>query len=102
LSTADAGKLCCYFHFREPILLNQKTLLQKASLDKSIDFLDPIDADIPKGGSWSVQYEKGCGLVTLRSLHWLGFIFYHVPETRKFGCVYVGTGEKNLDLPFML
>ena len=53
-------------------------------------------------GSWSVQYEKGCGLVTLRSLHWLGFVFYHVPETRKFGCIYVGTGEKNLDLPFML
>ncbi|XP_028413798.1 radial spoke head protein 9 homolog [Dendronephthya gigantea] len=102
LSIPDAGKLCSYFHFREPILLNQKTLLQKASLDKSIDFLDPIDADIPKGGSWSVQYEKGCGLVTIRSLHWLGFIFYHVPETRKFGCVYVGTGEKNLDLPFML
>ncbi|XP_046847451.1 radial spoke head protein 9 homolog [Xenia sp. Carnegie-2017] len=102
LTMADAAKLCSYFHFREPILLNQKSLLQKASLDKSIDFLDPIDADVPNGGSWSIQYEKGCGLVTLRSLHWLGFVFYHVPETRKFGRIYVGTGEKNLDLPFML
>ena len=49
-----------------------------------------------------MQYERGSGLVTIRSLHWLGFIFYHVPESRKFGSVYVGTGEKNLDLPFML
>ena len=65
-------------------------------------FIQSITNLVPFSGSWSVQYEKGCGLVTLRSLHWLGFVFYHVPETRKFGCVYVGTGEKNLDLPFML
>jgi radial spoke head protein 9 len=53
-------------------------------------------------GSWSIQFERGSGLVTLRSLHWLGFTFYHVPGTRKCGSVYVGTGNKNLDLPFML
>ena len=53
-------------------------------------------------GSWSIQFERGSGLVTLRSLHWLGFAFYHVPGTRKYGSVYVGVGTKNLDLPFML
>lgn len=102
LSVADSGKLSSYFHFREPFLLTQKTLLQKAELDKAIDFLDPIDTDVPKGGSWSIQFERGSGLVTLRSLHWLGFAFYHVPGTRKYGSVYVGVGTKNLDLPFML
>ena len=53
-------------------------------------------------GSWSLQFERGSGLVTLRSLSWIGYTFYHVPGSRKFGSVYVGTGEKNMDLPFML
>jgi len=25
-------------------------MLQQAELDKAIDFLDPIDSDVPKGG----------------------------------------------------
>ena len=36
-------------HFREPQALEQKSLLQKANLDKSIDFLDSLEEDIPKG-----------------------------------------------------
>ncbi|KAK3093487.1 hypothetical protein FSP39_016321 [Pinctada imbricata] len=101
LSVSEAAKICSYMHFRDPKVLEQKSLLQKANLDKSIDFLDTLEEDIPKG-SWSLQFERGSGLVTLRSLLWLGFVSYHVPGTRQFGSCYVGTGEKNLDLPFML
>ena len=46
----ESGKLHNYFHFREPVRLNEKSLLEKADLDKSIDFLDPISEDIPRGG----------------------------------------------------
>lgn len=46
--------------------------------------------------------EKGNSLVVLRSLLWPGLTFYHVPHTKNCGYVYVGTGEKNIDLPFML
>ena len=53
-------------------------------------------------GSWSLQFERGSGLVTLRSLLWQGYIFYHVPGTCAYGSIYVGNGEKNMDLPFML
>merc|ERR1712141_114393 len=102
LTPAEAGRLSSYFHFRDPIFLQEKTLLQKADLDKAIDFLDTIDADIPHNGSWSVQFERGNSLVVLRSLHWLGFTCYHVPNSRRYGYIYVGSGEKNLDLPFML
>lgn len=101
LTVSEAAKLCSYMHFREPKLLLEKSLLQKANLDKSVDFMDTVEEDIPKG-SWSLQFERGSGLLTLRSLLWLGFVFYHIPGTRKFGSVYVGTGEKNSDLPFML
>lgn len=53
-------------------------------------------------GSWTVQLEKGDTVVVLRSLLWLGLMFYHVPMTKQYGYVYFGTGEKNFDLPFML
>ena len=53
-------------------------------------------------GSWSLQFDRGSALITLQSLLWIGYVFYHVPGTRKFGSVYVGTGEINKDLPFML
>lgn len=101
LTVAEAAKLCNYIHFREAIKLGEKSLLQKANLDKAIDFCDPVEEDIPKG-SWSLQFERGSGLVSLRSLLWIGYCFYHIPGSRRYGSVYVGTGEKNMDLPFML
>ena len=53
-------------------------------------------------GTWSLQFERGSGLVTLKSLQYLGYVFYHVPGTTKYGSFYAGTGEKNFDIPFML
>ncbi|KAM8810150.1 radial spoke head protein 9 homolog [Eudromia elegans] len=101
LSLTEAKKLSSYFHLAEPVNLKNKTLLEKADLDPSTDFLDSLEHDIPKG-SWTVQLEKGGMVVVLRSLLWLGLTFYHVPMTKLYGYVYFGTGEKNLDLPFML
>lgn len=101
LAVSEAAKLCNYMHFREAKCLHEKSLLQRASLDKSLDFMDVIEEDVPMG-SWSLQFERGSGLVNLRSLLWNGYVFFHVPGTRRYGSVYVGTGEKNLDLPFML
>ncbi|XP_008072123.2 radial spoke head protein 9 homolog [Carlito syrichta] len=101
LSLSEAKKLSSYFHFREPVELKNKTLLEKADLDPSLDFMDSLEHDIPKG-SWSIQMERGNALVVLRSLLWPGLTFYHAPRTKNYGSIYVGTGEKNMDLPFML
>jgi radial spoke head protein 9 len=49
LTVAESGKLTNYFHFREPIRLQQKSLIHRTALDKSLHFLDTIDEDIPKG-----------------------------------------------------
>ncbi|XP_071962347.1 radial spoke head protein 9 homolog [Antedon mediterranea] len=102
LSVVESGKLQNYFHFREPQKLKEKSLLEKADMDPSIDFLDPISEDIPQGRSYTIQFERGSGLLIIRSLLWLGMMFYHVPSSKQFGYVYFGTGEKNKDLPFML
>ncbi|XP_035306282.1 radial spoke head protein 9 homolog isoform X2 [Cricetulus griseus] len=101
LHLSEIRKLSSYFHFREAIDLKNKTLLEKADLDPSLDFMDSLEYDIPKG-SWSIQMERGNSLVVLRSLLWPGLTFYHTPRTKNYGYIYVGTGEKNMDLPFML
>ncbi|XP_028653118.1 radial spoke head protein 9 homolog [Erpetoichthys calabaricus] len=101
LSMTEAKKLNNYFHFTEPIYLKKKSLLEKADMDPSIDFLDSLEEDVPKG-SWSLQSEKGNSVVLLRSLLWLGLSFYHIPMTSHHGYIYMGTGQKNIDLPFML
>ncbi|XP_040138655.1 radial spoke head protein 9 homolog isoform X3 [Ictidomys tridecemlineatus] len=49
LSLSEAKKLSSYFHFREAIDLKNKTLLEKADLDPSLDFMDSLEHDIPKG-----------------------------------------------------
>uniref|UniRef100_A0A8C8RCB8 Radial spoke head protein 9 homolog n=1 Tax=Pelusios castaneus TaxID=367368 RepID=A0A8C8RCB8_9SAUR len=51
LSLTEAKKLSSYFHFTEPVNLKNRTLLQKADLDPSIDFLDSLEHDIPKAGA---------------------------------------------------
>ena len=48
---SEAKKLSSYFHFREPVELKNKTLLEKAELDPSLDFMDSLEHDIPKGKS---------------------------------------------------
>ncbi|CAM4539063.1 unnamed protein product [Caretta caretta] len=92
LSLTEAKKLNSYFHFTEPVNLKNRTLLQKADLDPSIDFLDSLEHDIPTG-SWSIQLERGGSLVVLRSLLWPGLTFYHIPMTKQYGYIYLGTGN---------
>ncbi|POI28402.1 hypothetical protein CIB84_007848 [Bambusicola thoracicus] len=49
LSLTEAKKLSSYFHFTEPVNLKNKTLLEKADLDPSTDFLDSLEHDVPQG-----------------------------------------------------
>lgn len=102
LSFMEAGKLYNYRHFRPAVRLLEKTVLQRADLDRAIDFLDPIVEDIPSDISWCLQYERGGSIVSIKSLLWPGYVFYHMPNTRFFGSLYYGNGIKNLDLPFMI
>ncbi|KAK4469425.1 hypothetical protein MN116_006979 [Schistosoma mekongi] len=100
LTIAEASKQLSYFHCRPPKILN-KPLAERAKLDKAIDFLDTIEDDNPEG-CWVIQFERGSTLVLVKSLLWIGYVLYHVPGTSKYGSIYVGTGEFNIDLPFMI
>ncbi|AWP19882.1 putative radial spoke head protein 9 -like [Scophthalmus maximus] len=101
LSHSEVAKLDSFLHFSKPKNLKKKSILEMGELNPALDFLDVLSDDIPKG-SWSLQFECGSKVCVLRSLLWLGLTFYHVPMTPLHGYVYIGDGNKNLDLPFML
>ncbi len=58
LTAVESGKLSNFFHFREPIQLQKKSLIHRQALDKSLHFLDTIDEDIPKGIDLSFNEKK--------------------------------------------
>ena len=39
-------------HFREAKLLQSKSIIERAELDKAIDFMDTIEEDIPRGNEY--------------------------------------------------
>lgn len=49
LHPTEAAKLRNYLHFREPVNLKMKSILEMADLNPAVDFLDPLSEDIPKG-----------------------------------------------------
>ncbi|KAI5076795.1 hypothetical protein GOP47_0008860 [Adiantum capillus-veneris] len=59
----------------------------------------PLSDDVR--GSWSFEHIPFEGVV-LRSLWWPGYVFYYTTQTKDFGSLYFGMGEKNVDLPFMI
>lgn len=53
-------------------------------------------------GSWSVQSDSFRGVTVLRSLLWPGYAFFFDAHTLAWGGLYVGDGQPNTDLVFML
>lgn len=56
--------------------------------------------DTPNKMNWSVQTNSNS--VILSNLYWIGAYCITVPNCPIYSKIYVGNGEKNLDLPFML
>jgi len=63
------------------------------------DFLESINDD-PIRGSWSIQPSTTKDSTLIKSLFWPGYFAYL--KGTIYGGVYIGTGVKNADLPFML
>lgn len=56
LPLSEVRKLSSYFHFREAIDLKSKTLLEKSDLEPSLDFLDSLEYDIPRGKKQALSF----------------------------------------------
>eukprot|EP01065_Artemidia_motanka_P030356 TRINITY_DN36379_c0_g1_i1.p1 TRINITY_DN36379_c0_g1~~TRINITY_DN36379_c0_g1_i1.p1 ORF type:complete len:261 (+),score=80.00 TRINITY_DN36379_c0_g1_i1:158-940(+) len=100
LDADAAGRMHSYLH-RRHLDKESLPLLYQEHLDKSLDFMPGIHTDIPQG-VWVLKCEPALGLVYGQSLLFRGAVFYHRPGTPVFGYCYLGNGEHNRDLPFML
>jgi radial spoke head protein 9 len=60
----------------------------------------PLVKDV--SGSWAMQYDSFKGLATLRSLAYPGFTFVYSTELKEYDSLYLGTGEANKDMMFMI
>jgi radial spoke head protein 9 len=107
LDATAAVLLQNYFHVQKPadspvvstVVRNKEIFADTFS--PSWDFLTSIVDDMPQG-IWAVKYDPSLCMVTLQNLYFQGSIFYHVPNTNDFGQMYFGSGERNLDLCFVL
>ncbi|XP_055944040.1 radial spoke head protein 9 homolog [Argiope bruennichi] len=104
LPVEDALKLESYLHYRLPdsdVSFAPTTLICPPGGDRALQFLEPISRDYPPG-CWSLQSDALQEVVTIKSLWWPGFTFCHIPETGEYNSIYMGYGERNDDLPFMV
>ncbi|KAK9824048.1 hypothetical protein WJX72_007337 [[Myrmecia] bisecta] len=53
-------------------------------------------------GIWSLHHDSFKGTTVCRSLLWPGYVFYYSAATCSWGGLYMGSGQKNNDLIFML
>ncbi|XP_014275686.1 radial spoke head protein 9 homolog [Halyomorpha halys] len=102
LRLEEATILSNYMHCRIPRERWEINVGRRPDYNYATDFLDTIAEDIPKNHAWSVQVCQGNRIVVLRSLYWHGLTFYHLLNTKIYGCLYMGFGEKNIDIPFMI
>ncbi|GFY38024.1 radial spoke head protein 9 [Trichonephila inaurata madagascariensis] len=125
MPVSDALKLESYLHYRLPdsdVSFAPTTLVCPPGGDRALQFLEPISKDYPPGelfknnhcldniqkalnplrSCWTLQSDSLQEVVTIQNLWWPGFRSYHIPETGEFNSIYVGYGERNDDLPFMI
>lgn len=98
LTTAEATDATNYFHFREPV--DKVAVRSSDGLIKPTEFLDRIGSVAEN--VWSIQLRETEDEVVLRSLQYPGYTFCHKVGTGQFGGVYVGDGQQNKDIAFML
>ena len=63
-------------------------------------FLDNAGNDLPCN-NWTIITDTLKKTVILRNKMWPGFSAFHKYNSCSYGGVYVGTGCKALDIPFM-
>lgn len=101
LKAFEAKHLKSYLHVRQPQQRWNTNLLTRQDYNYSMDFLDSVDQDIPKG-CWNLSLEQNESIAYLKNLYWPGMTFFHRVATPDAGFLYVGNGRKNLDVPFLL
>lgn len=101
LSAEEARKLSSYLLFRNAE--SEKTLarVRQTSVNNNPDCLDRVGEGEPRG-VWSLQFDSLGLTASVRSLVWPGFALEHEIGSSEYKGAYFGSGERNVDIMFML
>lgn len=102
LTKIEANDITNFQLFRIPQNDYNTNLLKRGNYNYPIDFFDIIDSCELGKKCYSKTIDDYHKIVFIRSLLWLGMVFYHKLETQQQGFLYIGDGKKNFDLLFML
>ena len=98
----ELTSLDSFMHLRP---CEQKDKIDLAAREEDVfthEFMDNAALCRPDNG-WTVQKDEiNKTVVVLRSRMWPGFTAYARANTAIYGSLYIGTGIKQVDLPFMI
>jgi hypothetical protein len=77
--------------------LDPKVRGENARVNGIVDTMPLLSEDLPPRG-WQISQESNSGVVKITSLLWPGLAF--VSKGKRWGTVYLGTGERNVDFLF--
>ncbi len=97
----SATSLDNYVHFRGVLSKEKRDLIDRDEGIFNPQFLDLVSSD-PLKGAWSVQKDTTDSTVIIRNKLWPGYYSYHRTNSSIYGGLYIGSGIRNNDLPFML
>ncbi|KAJ8931066.1 hypothetical protein NQ314_016095 [Rhamnusium bicolor] len=75
LSALEAREIKSFLHLRKPTQKWNTNLLTREDYNYAMDFLDPLDLEIPEG-CWMIQITAAEDLIILKSVYWPGMIFF--------------------------
>ena len=99
LSVAEAADVSSYFHLRKPADLSKARTSE--GLIRPSELFDSITST-HAAGAWTTVVSECEDWVSIRSLLYPGYAFYHQVGTKTFGGIYNGDGAANQDIAFML
>lgn len=101
LSRLEANDITNFQLYRLPKNDYNSNLLKRQDYNYPIDFFDTLDSLDLDEKCFSKIIDEHHNIIFMRSLEWLGMVFYHKLGTKNHGFIYNGDGKKNLDLLFM-
>ena len=101
LTIEEAKKIENWQIMRKPTKKEIVDLHARGEAVYNMDGMDCVADDFPKK-SWSIQVDATGTVTTLKSHLWPGLFSFHKCNTEMWGCVYMGDGIRNNNLPFMV
>ena len=101
LTIEEAKKIENWYLMRTPTKKEIVDLHARGEAVYNMNGMESVSDDFPIK-SWSIQTDATGTVATIKSHLWPGLYSFHKCNTDMVGCVYMGDGIRNNNLPFMV